>query len=102
MRKRIIIGLLVLLAVSLVHMPAYAGTTTMYSTQDRGYIPLDATLFDLFILRPMGIAACAVGLGTSIWALPFAATTGAGAEVGDKLLTEPFEYTFKRPIGYDY
>jgi hypothetical protein len=102
MKKRIIIGLLVLLAVSLVQIPAYAGTATRYVAQDRGSIPLDATLFDLFILRPMGIAACVLGLATSLWAFPFAATTGAGAEVGDKLITEPFEYTFTRPIGYDY
>ncbi len=102
MKKRIIIGLLVLLAVSLVQIPAHAGTTTRYSTQDRGDIPLDATLFDLLILRPMGIAACAVGVAASVVAFPFAATTGAGSEVGDKLLTEPFEYTFQRPIGYDY
>ena len=102
MKKRIIIGLLVLLAVSLVQIPAYAGTATRYSTQDRGNIPLDATLFDLLILRPMGIAACAVGVAASIVAFPFAVTTGAGAEVGDKLITEPFEYTFTRPIGYDY
>ena len=102
MKKWIIIGLLVLLAVSLVQIPAYAGTATRYSTQDKGYIPLDATLFDLFILRPMGIAACAVGVASSLWAFPFAATTGAGAEVGDKLFTEPFEYTFIRPIGYEY
>ncbi len=102
MKKRIIIGVLLLLAVSLVQMPAYAGTTTAYSTQERDYIPLDATLFDLLILRPMGIAACAVGIAASVWALPFAATSGSGAEVGEKLIVEPFEYTFKRPIGYDY
>jgi hypothetical protein len=102
MKKWIIIGLLVLLAVSLVQIPAYAGTATRYSTQERGNIPLDATLFDLLILRPMGLAACVVGAAVSVWALPFAATTGAGAEVGDKLFTEPFEYTFTRPIGYDY
>jgi hypothetical protein len=102
MKKRIIIGLLVLLAVSLLQIPAYAGTATRYSTQDKGNIPLDATLFDLIILRPMGLAACVVGAAASVWAFPFAATTGAGAEVGDKLFTEPFEYTFTRPIGYDY
>jgi hypothetical protein len=102
MKKRIITGLLILLAVSFVQIPAYAGTAATYSTQDSGYIPLDAPLFDLLILRPMGIAACAVGIATSIWALPFAAMSGSGAEVGEKLIIEPFEYTFKRPIGYDY
>ena len=102
MRKRIIVGLLVLLAVGLVQMPAYAGTITRYSAQTDGSIPLDATLFDLFILRPMGIAACAVGLGSSVLALPLVITTGSGAEVGDKLITEPFDYTFRRPLGFDY
>jgi hypothetical protein len=102
MKKQIIIGLLVLSAVSLVQLPAYAGTATRYSTDTRGNIPLDATLFDLLILRPMGIAACAVGLAASVVALPFAGTTGAGSELGDKLITEPFEYTFRRPIGFDY
>ena len=102
MRKKIIVGLLLLLAVSLLQIPAYAGTTTKYATYDRGDIPLDSTLFDLLILRPMGIAACAVGLATSVWAFPFAAATGSGAEVGDKLIVEPFEYTFRRPVGYDW
>ena len=85
MKKRIVVGLLVLLAVSLVQIPAHAGTTTKYATYDRGDIPVDNVLFDLLILRPMGIAACAVGVAASIVAFPFAATTGAGAEVGDHL-----------------
>ncbi len=102
MRKRIVIGLLVLLAITLIQIPAHAGTETRYSTYERGDIPLDSTLFDILILRPMGLVSCAVGIGVSVVALPFAATTGAGAEVGDKLITEPFEYTFRRPIGYDW
>ncbi len=102
MKKWIVICLLVLLAAGLAHAPAHAWTTTSYRTQTNGDLPLDATLFDLIILRPMGIAACAVGLAGSIVAFPFAATSGAGSEVGDKLITEPFEYTFRRPIGYDY
>ena len=102
MKKWTVITMLALLAISFVHIPAYAGTATRYSTEDRGDIPLDATLFDLLILRPMGIASCAVGLATSVVALPFAATTGAGAEIADKLITEPFEYTFRRPLGYDW
>jgi hypothetical protein len=102
MKRQVVIGLLVLCAVSLVQIPAYAGTPTTYSTQARGSIPLDATLFDVLILRPMGIVSCVLGVATSVVAMPFAITSGAGYEVGDKLITEPFEYTFKRPIGYDY
>jgi hypothetical protein len=102
MKKKVVIGLLVLLVISLIQLPAFAGTPTKYSTQTQGNIPLDATLFDLLILRPMGIVSCVLGVATTLVAFPFAATTGAGSEVGDKLITEPFEWTFKRPIGYDY
>jgi hypothetical protein len=102
MKKKVVIGLLVLLAISLIQMPAYAGTPTKYSTQAKGNIPLDATLFDLLILRPMGIASCVLGVASTLVAFPFAFTTGAGSEVGDKLITEPFEWTFQRPIGFDY
>ncbi len=102
MRRQVIIGLLVLMAVSLIQLPAYAGTPTRYSTYDRGNIPLDSTLFDLIFLRPMGIAACAVGVAATVVSFPFAITTGAGAEVGERLIVEPFDYTFRRPLGYDW
>jgi hypothetical protein len=100
MRKWIIIGLITLLASSVFQVSVYAGTMNKYNTRDN--IPLDAPLFDLLILRPMGIASCAVGLAASIVALPFAVTSGSGAEVTEQFITEPFEYTFRRPIGYDY
>jgi len=102
MRKLIITGLLVLLSISLIQIPAFAGTPTVYSMETRGDLPMDSILFDLFFLRPMGIAACAVGLATSVVAAPFALTSGTGGEVGERLITEPFEYTFRRPLGYDY
>ncbi len=101
MKRTIVIGLFMLLTISLTHVPVQAGTTTQYTTQ-YAPIPLDSTLFDLFVMRPMGIAACAVGIVTSVWAMPFALTSGAGNEVGEKLITEPIDWTFKRPIGYDY
>ena len=87
MRKLVIIGLLVLLSISLIQIPAFAGTPTRYSMDDRGDIPLDSTLFDLIILRPVGIAACAVGLAASVIAIPFVITSGTGADVGEKLIT---------------
>ncbi len=98
MRKWIVIGLTVLLASTFIHASACAGTMDRYGT--RADIPLDAPLFDLLILRPMGIASCAIGLAASVVAVPFAATSGSGAEVRDHFIVEPFEYTFRRPIGY--
>jgi len=102
MKKRVIVGLLVLLAVAMLQTPSYAEPSTKYSTQTRGNIPLDSTLFDVLILRPMGIVSCVLGVATSVVAMPFVITSGGGYETGDKLITEPIEYTFKRPIGYDF
>jgi hypothetical protein len=102
MKKRFVVGLLVLLAIAMLQTPSYAEPSTKYSTQTKWNIPLDATLFDVLILRPMGIASCVLGIATSVVAMPFVITSGGGYEVGDKLITEPIEYTFKRPVGYDY
>lgn len=102
MKKRFVVGLLVLLAIAMLQTPSYADPSTKYSTKTKGALPLDATLFDVLILRPMGIVSCVVGVATAVVAMPFAITSGAGYEVGDKLITEPVEFTFKRPIGYDF
>ena len=102
MKRRVVVGLLVLLAITMLQVPLYAEPSTKYSTQTRGNIPLDAPLFDVLILRPLGIASCVLGIATSVVAMPFVITSGCGYEVGDKLITEPIEFTFKRPIGYDF
>ena len=59
----------------------------------------DSALWDVLILRPAGIIACAVGLGASVVALPFAAASNSREEVTQALIADPFAYTFKRPIG---
>jgi len=56
-------------------------------------------LADAAVLRPLGLAACVVGLVGSLVALPFAASSGSGEVVRKKFLREPFEYTFKRRLG---
>jgi len=56
-------------------------------------------LADILIARPIGIAACAVGLVGTIIALPFAAFSGGMDAVAERLVAEPFEYTFQRPVG---
>jgi hypothetical protein len=40
-----------------------------------------------------------VGLVGALVALPFAALSGSTDRVKQRLIVEPFEYTFKRPVG---
>lgn len=56
-------------------------------------------LADLLIMRPLGIAACAVGFAGSVLALPFAAMSNSDKDVSRRLIAEPFAYTFTRPLG---
>jgi hypothetical protein len=59
----------------------------------------NSVFFDVAILRPAGLIACALGLAASVAALPFAIPSGSTGKVGKTLIADPFAYTFKRPLG---
>ena len=61
--------------------------------------PADMILADVLIVRPLSMVACVLGLAGSFVSLPFAATSNSGKVVADRLIKEPFEYTFTRPLG---
>lgn len=61
--------------------------------------PGDLVLLDAFVLRPLGVVACGLGLVGTIVALPFTAMTHSGSQVTNALLVKPFDYTFKRKLG---
>ncbi len=56
-------------------------------------------MFDVFILRPLGLAATAIGLGSSLVAAPWAATSNSCDTANKYLVEQPFRYTFTRPVG---
>lgn len=56
-------------------------------------------LGDVFILRPLGLVATAVGGVCYLVSLPIAAITDSTDEVYETLLESPYEFTFKRPVG---
>lgn len=74
-------------------------TTTDRGEEVHGNPPGELILADALIVRPIGIVACAVGLVGAVLTWPFAATSGSGDRVGEELLTKPFDYTFRRPLG---
>lgn len=57
-------------------------------------------LFDLVILRPLGVGLCALGISAAILSIPFTLASPNKEEVGKKLVEEPFKFTFSRPLGH--
>jgi len=111
MKKLIACLTIIALFIGLIGLPAYAQQSSSfyssepvsaYSTLDPNFEydpPGELILADVLILRPFGIAASAVGLVGSLVALPFAATSCSGDRVVRKLIQEPFDYTWCRPVG---
>jgi hypothetical protein len=56
-------------------------------------------LVDFFVLRPLGIAAGLIGLGSAVVMAPTVVCTSSQERVNRELIEKPFEYTFKRPLG---
>ena len=54
---------------------------------------------DLILARPLGIVATVLGCAVFIVSLPFSAIGGNTKEASQKLVKEPGDFTFKRPLG---
>lgn len=72
--------------------------------EPRGEPSGELILFDVLILRPLGLAATVVGTAGAIVAAPWSCTdceTGVSQWdlVERKLIREPADYTFCRPLG---
>jgi hypothetical protein len=70
----------------------------------RGEPSGELILFDVLILRPLGLAATALGTAGAIVAAPWSCSdcetgTSQWDLVERKLIREPFDYTFCRPLG---
>lgn len=62
----------------------------------------EAMAFDLFIARPLGLVGTVAGTAIYIVALPFNLLTFNLAAPARKLILEPIDYTFVRPLGADH
>ncbi len=102
MKKIIASMAVVTLAVVFVAGPAWAQNQqyTHFGRHEHVQSPTgDMMLYDLVLVRPAGIAACAIGLVGSVLAFPFAAMSHSQDKMEQRLIKEPFDYTFKRPLG---
>ena len=76
--------------------PALANEKQYVTGEDRNAVSM---MFDLVVLRPLGLAATVVGTAFFIVSLPFSALGGNTGEAAKKLVVEPAKYTFSRPLG---
>jgi len=58
-----------------------------------------AMMYDLVVVRPIGMVATAVGSVFWLIGLPFSAAGGNVDAATEKLIKEPAKYTFDRPLG---
>lgn len=56
-------------------------------------------MFDLAVVRPVGIVATAVGCVIFVVSSPFSALGGNIDTASEKLIKDPAAFTFKRPLG---
>ena len=56
-------------------------------------------MFDFAVVRPIGIAATAVGCVFFVLSSPFAALGGNIDDAKEMLVKDPAAFTFKRPLG---
>ena len=56
-------------------------------------------MFDLAVVRPVGIVASAVGCVIFVVSSPFSALGGNIDTASEKLIKDPAAFTFKKPLG---
>jgi len=54
---------------------------------------------DLLFARPLGVVATVMGSAVFFVSLPFTIPSGSAQHTGDVMVGEPFNFTFKRPLG---
>lgn len=88
-----------LLALSLVLVPCATPLLAQQSASFQKDRDAGAMFADALFTRPVGFAACIVGAATFIVTIPFSAIGGNSDQAANKLIADPFGYTFNRPLG---
>lgn len=59
----------------------------------------EAMALDVLIMRPLMVAATAIGTGLFLVSLPFTVPGGDVGAAAQRLVVDPARYTFVRPLG---
>lgn len=91
------------LAAALLYLSSAAAQAA--ATADMSYGDGDPTpgagamVADFAVVRPLSLAATVLGIGAFVVSLPFSAASGDVSGPARRLVVEPAEYTFTRPLG---
>lgn len=96
MRKLLAILTVIAVAVTFTAPPALAAAGDIVIDEGSA----DAMIGDLVFLRPAGLAATIGGSLVFVISLPFSLLGGNVGEAAEKLVVDPFRYTFVRPLGH--
>lgn len=91
-------SIIFLLISALVCVPFGATALAGVQTVDNE-ISGSAMTADFVLVRPLGIVATVLGCAVFIVSLPFSALGGNTKQASQKLVKEPAEFTFTRPLG---
>ncbi len=86
----------VVLGISLAMVSGYAGA---YERQLEHPPSASLMVLDAFVFRPTTLALTAVGGAAFVLTLPFSATGGNIEQAKQRLVMEPWRFTFDRPLG---
>ena len=92
--KKSIILILIVSLVLCLFTPAFAS-----STVDNNNPSAEEMLFDVFLVRPLGLMTTIVGTGFFAVSLPFSIMGGNTGDVFGELVAGPAAFTFSRPVG---
>lgn len=95
MNWRVLAGVL-LVAVSLVMVQPVAAAEAEYEATPPSAA---AMVVDLVLVRPLGLVATVLGTGFFVVSLPFSILGWNVDEAAVRLVAEPAEFTFLRPLG---
>jgi hypothetical protein len=89
--------LIMIVAVALIAVPC-GGVLAQDEPYEKDRDP-GAMTADLALVRPVGLAAIAAGFTVFVISIPFSAMGGNTGQAWQKLVIDPTEYTFHRPLG---
>jgi hypothetical protein len=100
LRKGIIIGIVAMVLYGIVGLPPVVWAQETYTPQQMETKPTGTEImFDLLVMRPVGMVGLAMGTTLFVAALPFLLVTGSAENAADTLVDEPFTFTFVRGMG---
>jgi hypothetical protein len=97
MVKKWKIPLVMIVAAALIAVPC-GGVLAQENPYEKDRDP-GAMTADLVLTRPVGLAAIVAGTAVFVLSIPFSVIGGNTGQAWQKLVMDPIEYTFVRPLG---